>query len=73
MDNYHNLGEYVTTVHNPESVVEVYVDKKNQIVNELKRLNYNRYKKYKYTVSEYLGRVKGFKGVDQSLLAILNQ
>jgi len=72
MENKSNLGEYVTTIHNPESVVEVYLDKQNQVVSELKCLNYNRHKAYHYSVEEYMQKVKGFKGVDRSVEAVLN-
>ena len=72
MSNNLNLSQHVTTIHNPESVVEVYLNKEHTLVTEVKSLNYNRYKNYEYPVSEYLEMVKGFKGVDTTLRPALN-
>lgn len=65
--NYMSLGKYVTTIHNPESVVEIYLDKKQEIVTEIKNLNCNRSKQYSYSLKDYLQMVRGFKGVDISI------
>lgn len=68
MNDNLSRGEYIKTVHNPESVVEIYVNKELQQVTEVKGLNYNRYKEYKYSVKDYLNKLRGFKKVDESLL-----
>lgn len=68
--NYNNL-ELITTVHNPESVVEVFFDRLNERIVEHKCLNYNRKKEYLYEVGAYLKNVKNFKKVDQKVLAYL--
>lgn len=44
------------TINNPESVIEVFLDAEKQEVKEVKCLNYNRCKEYKYSVEEYLDR-----------------
>ena len=44
------------TINNPESVIEVYLDLDNDVVRELKCLNYNRCKEYSYPINEYLER-----------------
>jgi hypothetical protein len=64
-------GKYIKTVHHSESVVEIYINKELQQVTEVKGLNYNRYKEYKYTVKEYLSKLGGFKKVDKSLLVAI--
>ena len=51
--NKESLGELITTINNTECVVEIYFDKKKNEVNELKCLNYNRYKVYNYSLAEY--------------------
>ncbi|MAX79324.1 MAG: hypothetical protein CL843_04005 [Crocinitomicaceae bacterium] len=66
-----NIGSFVTTIHNPESVVEIYVNEHTNNVIELKRLNYNRYKKYEYPIEEYLSNIEGFKGIDKMILNAL--
>ena len=48
----------VYVINNLESVVEVFLDKKEQSITERKRLNYNRYKTYKYELKDYLERNK---------------
>lgn len=63
-----SLGRHIKTVHNPESVVEIYVNKSLQQVTEVKGLNYNRYKHYKYSIKDYVNKLRGFKNVDESLL-----
>jgi len=60
--------ELITTVHNPESVVEIFFDRINERIIEHKSLNYNRKKEYSYDVGEYLKNVKNFKKVDQKVL-----
>lgn len=67
-----NIGEYVTTFHNPETVVEVYVNREKSVVTELKSLSDNREKKYHYSVDDYLSIVKDYKGVDLSLNKVLS-
>ena len=59
-------------INNPESVIEVYVDKQNGQVVEKKRLNYNRYKTYTYAVAEYLEMYKHNSLVYNSVLTQLN-
>ncbi len=61
--------ELITTIHNPESVVEVFFDRMNERIVEHKCLNYNRKKEYSYEVGEYLKNVKNFKKVDQKVLS----
>ncbi|MFD1553225.1 hypothetical protein DNU06_15290 [Putridiphycobacter roseus] len=51
--NKEKLGEFIANIHNMESVVEVYYDKKKNMINELKCLNYNRYKVYHYALADY--------------------
>ena len=54
------LGDYLTTINNIECVVEIYFDKKKQEINELKCLNYNRYKVYNYTLANYSDSIKKY-------------
>lgn len=61
------LGTYITTIHNPESVVEIYLNQQHQRVTEIKSLNGNRTKYYEYALDKYLHQVQGFKGVDEKL------
>ncbi|NQV52653.1 MAG: hypothetical protein HQ500_05685 [Flavobacteriales bacterium] len=72
MDEVNQL-EHVITVNNPESVVEIYLDKQAKQVVEIKGLTDNRYKTYRYQVAEYLDRVIGYKGVDIKLKAHLGR
>lgn len=48
-----NIGELLKTVHNPESVIEVYYDAAKNEINEVKCLNYNRCKVYNYSLESY--------------------
>ena len=50
---------HVHTTHNPESVVEVYLDPQKIKVTEMKCLNYNRYKQYNYSLNEFLNTYAG--------------
>ena len=61
----------VTTMHNMESVVEVYLDVENRSVTEVKHLNYNRVKAYSYPVDEYLGIVKHLKSVTRKISELI--
>ena len=67
-----NVIEPACVINNPESVVEVFVNKEAGTVVEQKRLNYNRYKTYTYAVDEYLEMYKHNKSVYQSVLTQLN-
>lgn len=62
-----SIGKHLTTVHHPESVVEVYLNLERGVVTEIKSLNNNRQKRYEYSVSDYLFIVKNFKGIDRSI------
>ena len=52
------------TINNPESVIEVYLDLDNDLVRELKCLNYNRCKEYSYPINEYLERYSHHPAVE---------
>ena len=59
MTDAHNVSTAnapLYTINNPESVIEVYLDFDNDVVRELKCLNYNRCKEYTYPINEYLER-----------------
>lgn len=64
--------QFVTTLHQPESVVDIYFDQENNQVIEEKGLTNNRYKRYRYSVDEFMKRYVGYKGVDIKLQACLN-
>lgn len=55
-----NLGELITTVHNPECVVEIYFDATKREINEVKCLNYNRCKVYNYKLEDYSETIKQY-------------
>ncbi|WP_157454325.1 hypothetical protein [Crocinitomix catalasitica] len=68
MNNIKNdLGEFISTVHNPECVVEVYLDRDKDEINELKCLNQNRYKVYNYSITEYAEHIRRYNLVIPSL------
>ncbi|MEY2963047.1 MAG: hypothetical protein RL754_308 [Bacteroidota bacterium] len=52
----HNIETPLYTINNPESVIEVFLDAAKDEVREVKCLNYNRCKEYRYSVEEYLER-----------------
>jgi len=54
------LGKHIRTIHNLESVVEVYYDEVKKEINELKSLNYNRYKVYNYSLEAYSTNLKRY-------------
>ena len=58
--NNQKLGDYITTINNMESVVEIYFDKIKQEINELKCLNYNRYKVYNYSLADYTDNINQY-------------
>ena len=60
INNLNQLGEFVSTIHNPECVVEVYFDRAKNEVNEVKCLNYNRYKVYNYKFENYSEHIKKY-------------
>lgn len=66
-NNKESLGELITTINNLECVVEIYFDKNKNEVNELKSLNYNRYKVYNYTLEEYQENINQYNLVFPSL------
>ena len=52
----HNANTPLYTINNPESVIEIFLDAEEGVVREVKCLNYNRCKEYRYSVEEYLER-----------------
>lgn len=60
----------VTTVHEQESVLEVYLNKDQDLVTELKYLSNNRVRVYQYPTDTYLSQTIKTKGVEEKLMAI---
>tara|TARA_B110000908_G_C10256793_1_gene456130 strand:+ start:527 stop:736 length:210 start_codon:yes stop_codon:yes gene_type:complete len=54
------LGQFIETIHNMECVVEIYYDQEKNEINELKCLNYNRYKVYNYALADYADSIKRY-------------
>lgn len=64
--------QYILTINNPDSVVDVFIDRDHDQIVEFKRLNGNRTKRYDYPVDSYLNMVRNFKGVDSRIKKFLN-
>ena len=58
--NKEELGQFIDVIHNMESVVEIYFDRSKNEINELKCLNYNRYKVYNYALNDYVEHIKKY-------------
>ena len=52
--NDNSQGTLITTFHNLESVVEVYINQNHDKITEFKQLNGNRTKRYEYDLEEYI-------------------
>ncbi|MEC8457994.1 MAG: hypothetical protein VXY91_01120 [Bacteroidota bacterium] len=55
-NSFHTEPKALYTINNPESVIEVFLDKSEDKVLEIKYLNNNRFKEYTYSIEEYLNR-----------------
>lgn len=67
-----NSNIFVATIHNPESVVEVYIDAGRQRVTEIKYLNYNRVKEYSYPVYQYIEQSKHIGHLNAKLVGLVS-
>ena len=67
---FESSNTLLTTVHNPESVVEIYVDQQREFITEIKHLNYNRVKSYVYPFSEYRNKIRHTRQANAFMLAL---
>ncbi len=69
--NDNSQGTLITTIHNLESVVEVYINQNHDKVTEFKQLSGNRTKRYEYEIEEYISMNKNFKNIDVNIKKFL--
>ncbi len=63
----------ITTVHEQESVLEVYLSKGQDLVTELKYLSNNRLSVYQYPLEDYMSQTIKARGVEEKLMAFAEE
>lgn len=75
MEQHHlkfdNQDCLITTVHNIENVIEVYLNPNNKLVTELMHLSDNRIKVYQYELAKYLEQRATIKDIKPKLKSLL--
>ncbi len=55
----------LTTIHNQNNVVEVYLNKQNETISELHHLSNHRVKVYEYKLEEYKQKTNAYRILDK--------